>query len=317
MTREATNETKFALEAFIPLWWILLLGVLLLGLSWWMARRDTRFVDRPKLVWLLLLLRSVAVLILLWMLAGPTLVTTLRKFKRKSIAVLVDTSASMGLVELADGSGNVSRWAAAHGGDQNAVRLRQVDGAIATILAAQRQLERFGKLPDTTRDGTAARALFSESVEGIARGLERVKSSSQVLPGNSAELRPALSNAAGTIEKGCLQVLREKEAAFRSGKSISALERGNWLPQQLEQLSLSVTTIQRLVDQAIKAAEVPVAKSSTKLATDESKRSRLDKVEGYLASAEEGWLKELAAKATVHRYEFGEKVLPVAALEYR
>src|SRR5204862_4546820 len=134
VTPETTSETKFALEAFIPLWWILPLGVLLLGLSWWMARRDTRFVGRPRLVWLLLLLRSVAVLILLWMLAGPTLVTTLRKFKRKSIAVLVDTSASMGLVDVSDGSGNVTRWAASHGGDQNAVRLRQVDGAIATLL---------------------------------------------------------------------------------------------------------------------------------------------------------------------------------------
>src|SRR5678815_1826711 len=203
---------------------------------------------------------------------------------RKSIAVLVDTSASMGLVDVSDGSGNVTRWAASHGSDQNALRSRQVDGAIATLLAAQRQLERFGKLPDTTRDGTSARALFSESVEGIAKGLELVKSSSQVLPGNSAELKPALLNAAKAIENGCLQVLREKEAAFRSGKSLGALERGNWLPQQLEQLSLSTATIQRLVDQAIKAAEVPVAKSSTQQVADESKRSRLDKVEGYLAS---------------------------------
>ena len=47
----------------------------LLALSWWMARRDARFADRPKLVWLLFALRCVAVLVLLWMLAGPTLVT--------------------------------------------------------------------------------------------------------------------------------------------------------------------------------------------------------------------------------------------------
>ena len=184
MVPEVTSESKFALEAFFPLGMIVVFGSLLLVISLWMARRDTRFVDRPKLVWLLFLLRTVAILILLWMLAGPTLVTTLRKFTRKSIAVLVDTSASMGLVDVPDGSGNVTRWAASHGGDP---RLRHVDGAVATILAAQRQLERFGKLPDSTKDGTDARAVFSHCVEGIASGLDLVKSSSQFLPGNSAE----------------------------------------------------------------------------------------------------------------------------------
>src|SRR4051812_14959689 len=84
-----TSETRFALEGFLPLWTIILLGIVLLGLSWWMGRRDARFADRRKIVWLLVLLRTVAVLILLWMLSGPTLVTTVRYFKRKSIALLV------------------------------------------------------------------------------------------------------------------------------------------------------------------------------------------------------------------------------------
>jgi hypothetical protein len=312
MIPEVTSESRFALEPFLPVWSIVLLGVLLLGFSCWMARRDTRFVAHPKRVWLLLLLRSASVLILLWMLAGPTLVTTVRKFKRKSIAVLVDTSASMGLVEVADGSGNISRWAASHGGDLWAGRLREIDSAVATLLAAQHQLARFGKLPESADDSTAARALLSDGVEGIAKGLELVKTSSQILPGNTAELKPALLHAAQKIENGSLAILREKSAAFRGGKSLSALEREHWLPKQLEQLSLAVTTIQRLVDGAIKSAETPVGKSSTR-AGEEAKRSRLEKVEGYLASAEAGWLKELAEKAAVHRYEFGDKVLPVGA----
>jgi hypothetical protein len=224
MTPEATSETKFALEAFLPLWAILFLGLLLLGVSFWLARRDARFVDRPKLVWPLLLLRIVAVLILLWMLAGPDACDDAAKVQKE-----IDRGARGYIREhgvwwrLADGSGNVSRWAASHGGDSNAVRLRQVDGAVATILAAQRQLERFGKLPDSTNDGAAARVLFKDSVEGIAKGLELVKDSSQILPGSSAELKPALSNAAKAIENGCLPILREKAAAFRSGKSVECV----------------------------------------------------------------------------------------------
>src|SRR5688572_4539149 len=98
MSPELERETQFSWESFLPLWTIVVIGVVLLAVSSWMAWRDRRFTERPRLVWLLLCLRGVAVLILLWMLAGPTLVTTVRKFKRKALALLVDVSGSMGLV---------------------------------------------------------------------------------------------------------------------------------------------------------------------------------------------------------------------------
>ena len=143
MMPETTTETKFALEGFFSGWTILLVGVGLLALSWWMARRDARFADKPKLVWFLFLLRCVAILVLLWMLAGPTLVTIVRKFKTKSVAILVDKSGSMGLVDVVDGSGNVSRWAAARTDDRAARQLAQLDEAVARVRAAQNALQRF------------------------------------------------------------------------------------------------------------------------------------------------------------------------------
>src|SRR5688500_2503804 len=110
MSPEAESETQFSFDSFLPLWTIVFIGVVLLAVSSWLAWRDRRFTERARLVGVLLFFRVGAILILLWMLAGPTLVTTLRKFKRKTIAVLVDTSASMGLVDVLDGSGNNSRW---------------------------------------------------------------------------------------------------------------------------------------------------------------------------------------------------------------
>src|SRR6185503_9922390 len=146
MLPETTSETKFALEGFLSLPAIAIVGVVLLALSWWMAQRDTRFADRPKLVWVLFTLRCVAVLILLWMLAGPTLVTVFRKFRMKSIAVFVDKSGSMGLVDTADGSGNVSRWAVARGHSSEARIVGELDDAVAMLRAAQNHLERLSKL---------------------------------------------------------------------------------------------------------------------------------------------------------------------------
>src|SRR5439155_19828880 len=89
--------TRFGFEPHLAVWLIVCLGIGLLALSFWIARRDARFADKPKLTRVLFLLRAIAVLILLWILLGPTLVRTERKLRTKAIAILVDASASMGL----------------------------------------------------------------------------------------------------------------------------------------------------------------------------------------------------------------------------
>jgi hypothetical protein len=48
MGPETTSESNFAFEAFMPLGLIALLGVLLLGICWWMARRDRPFRRSPE-----------------------------------------------------------------------------------------------------------------------------------------------------------------------------------------------------------------------------------------------------------------------------
>ena len=45
---------------------------------------------------------------------------------------------------------------------------RSALAAVATLLAAERQLEQFAKLPDSGANAAAARALFSQSLKGIA-----------------------------------------------------------------------------------------------------------------------------------------------------
>jgi hypothetical protein len=313
MPPEVTSETKFAFESFLSLPTVILVALVLLAVSFWMSRRDARFVERRKWAWLLLCLRGVAIVILVWMLAGPTLVTTLHRFKRKSVAILVDASASMGLVDVADGSGNASRWDAAHRDSRDARQLQQLDSAAATLLAAQRQLERFARISDSTRDGAAARRLFAKAVTGLSQGVDLIKSSSGNLPGSAAELKRALIDAVKPIENVSLQTLPQKAAEFSSGKSLAALERKQWLPKQLEQLSLAVGAIETLADQFSKSREKEVATPGAS-SKDEAKASRLDNVAAFMTSAENGWLKELAAKANVNRYEFGEKVVPVGTL---
>src|SRR5829696_6433928 len=243
MPSQDTIDSKFALEGFIPLWAIVLLGASLLALSWWMARRDARFADRPKLVSWLLVLRCVAILILLWMLAGPTLVTNIRKLRTKSVALLVDTSASMGLVDVIDGSGNVNRWAAARTESSQMSGIRKLDEAVTMLRVAQNQLERFSKIPNAIKETADARAALARAVQGITTGSQAIKQTADALPDSAAHIKRGFAESSRTITEKVLDSLPGKSAEFNRGKTLASLERERWLPERLASLTIAVSQI--------------------------------------------------------------------------
>src|SRR6185503_6719701 len=104
---------------------------------------------------------------------------------------------------------------------------------------------------------------------------------------------------------------QSKSAEFNRGKTLASLERERWLPERLASLTIAVAQIEGLADQFLKSVEGPQAKSPGDLDAQESKLARIDKVESFLSNAEQTWLKEIRKKATVSRYEFGEKVVPL------
>src|SRR6185295_8790967 len=105
---------------------------------------------------------------------------------------------SMGLVDVMDGSGNVTRWAAAR--DRGDPRLiRALDEAVATLLAARNALERFSKLPNASKNGVEARALLSQAVEGIETGVAGMAKAANDLPGSATDLKRGLTDASRTI----------------------------------------------------------------------------------------------------------------------
>lgn len=311
MSAQDTTDTNFALEGFLPLWAIIVLGIGLLALSWWMARRDAGFADRSKLVSLLFALRCVAVLVLLWMLAGPTLVTTVSKFRTRSVAVLVDTSASMGLVDVVDGSGNVSRWAAARNESSGGSGIRKVDEAVAMLRVAQNQLERFARIPNSTKETADARAAFAWAVQGLKAGCDAIKRAADDLPDSGGHVTRGFTDAAHTINEKVIDLLQSKSAEFNRGKTLAALERERWLPERLTLLTAAVGQLEGFADQFLKSIEAPREKSPDEAEAQESKLSRIDKVDAFLADAEHSWLRDIRKKATVSRYEFGEKVVPL------
>ncbi len=306
-TPTTTTETHFAWESFLPLWGIGVAGVLLLATCWWLARRDGRLADRRWAVAVLATLRTVSILVLLWMLAGPTWVTVRRKFRPKSVAVLVDRSASMGLADGVDGSGNVTRWAAARAGGGGSAALRGLDEALAVLRVAQGQLERFGRLPESNGDATTARAELGR----VVRGLERAIAEGRPRTRDSGEEAASLEEAWAELSEGPVKALRLRLAEFERGRTLSALDRGAWLPDVLAGLAQALGRLEGGVERAWRRRESDGSGAEAVGFAEELGRSRWDKVESLLQRGEGAWLGALRRTVHLPRYEFGDKVVPL------
>src|SRR5207253_7710588 len=90
----AQVSQQFTFAGAMSLSTLVLIGVGLLIacglLLWWEMGRS-----RPRLAPVLWVLRVAAVAVVLWMLAGPTLLTRVRHTQTKSVVLLVDRSGSM------------------------------------------------------------------------------------------------------------------------------------------------------------------------------------------------------------------------------
>src|SRR5690349_15213936 len=90
---------KLTFEGPLSLRMLILVGIVvavIIGIFTW---RECRTNSSGKLVALLFPVRMVAVAVVLWLLAGATITTLLREFKPKSVVMLADASASMGIVD--------------------------------------------------------------------------------------------------------------------------------------------------------------------------------------------------------------------------
>src|SRR3954452_12442858 len=111
MPTETTITTEqFSLSGF-PVHTLVLVGIGMALLVMYLAWRDGR-LTRVWLTPVLTLLRVVAIAIVLWMLAGPSIVKTVTQTKTRSVAVLVDASGSMGVTDPTD-EPTAARWAQA------------------------------------------------------------------------------------------------------------------------------------------------------------------------------------------------------------
>src|SRR5438046_1540495 len=146
MPPETTNVTEqFAYSGAFSISALVGAGVLLATVVFYLAWRDG-LATRSWLTPVLTLLRVVAIAVVLWMLAAPSIVKTVTHTRTKSVAVIVDTSGSMGVTDPAD-EPQAQRWTQAASGSSAPADFVKLDEATAVIAVANSQLGRLSQMP--------------------------------------------------------------------------------------------------------------------------------------------------------------------------
>jgi hypothetical protein len=305
---ESTTLQKFALEGPLSIEQLILLGSVVLLLIVFFAWRDYKSAASRKLLAFLILPRVAALLVALWMLAGPSVVKVARQFKPKSIVILADGSGSMGLVDAVDGSGNTLRWSAA----QTVPALATLDQVAGTLCSAQSAVDQLRQINKTTDANQQAKELWEQihqsmnSAAGELGGL--TLDASRTDPETRAELGRISSFLKGGLDR--IAASQSSVKTTRQAQDDRLDEVGGFIEggsRRVERLSKKL---------ASQYEQHPSSREQTAL-TAESKLTREEKVTGWLAAAEDSWLKDLAAKARVLRYTFAGNVLPVPDRDWR
>ena len=300
---------KFALQGPLSPLQLLLLGLALAGIMGYLAWHWARDSGSWKKAAFLLLMRLGALAVALWMLAGASTVTVRRDTRAKSVLFMVDSSASMGLVDPVDGSGETVRWSGSDSKLRDAPPVAALDEVTGALQSARSDVTRLRLLTESGDPGQNGQLLWDQihhTVDDAAASLAPL-----VSPVSRAD-------ADAGIELGRIAAfLKDNSAPMGSWKKAA----GTSPEDRLDETAAFITAATQRVERQSRALAAAYEKDSAGQdkagLARESKLSRDDKVTTWLEAAEKSWLKDVTNHAAIERYTFSSYVLPLAGSDWR
>lgn len=281
---------------------------LVAGLTWWQCR-DTR----PWLTPLLTGLRVIAVAVILWMLAEPSVRTVTERHQPRAIAILADRSASMTVVDDQSEQTRAVRWAAVSEPLFAGEGLIALDRATQFVTGARDHIARLHTamadrqgLPNLQRHADLAAGVLDAFGPAITIALTdkhgpddlRGRLLPAVATAVTEEITPRVRAVAGELAAGTFVL--DRGAADRLESLVQVLDtEANRLADAGEQWC---AFLQRVSNATIRNS---LRRSAL--------QPRCNKVAALLAGAEADWLGALARQVGILRYAFDDEVTSTAA----
>jgi hypothetical protein len=310
---------KVAFDGPLSVGYLAALGAALALVTGFFVWREWRAGISAKLLAGLFFARLAVLAIVLWMLAGPSMLTIQRETQPKSVVFLVDSSASMGLSDPVDGSGSTVRWGAAEGalpGSPAAIPI--LDGIVGTLQSARGAVLELRQLNDEKETGALSAALWEQvraTMEGAAGELDRLAAETGR---NDAETGAALARVPTFLKQGAqMAASRPREEAGRAGDQGRRQAEEDRLDAVEAFLNDGFQRVDAAAQKLAARGEQTSGASGADALAAESARTRKEKTLAWLERAEGSWMKTLENKARVTRYTFASSVLPVADRGWR
>ncbi len=302
-----SSETiqKLAFEGPFSVEQLIALGVATSLVIAFFSFRECSVTGSRKRFAVLFPIRLVAMIFVLWMLAGATVTTVRRETRPGSVLFFVDSSDSMHLVDPVDGSGNGVLWSGVRKNGEGIPMLDHLERGIGKLRSAQAAVRKLRRQGQEELFGSQAEALWKQlahSADSAVAELEGLRFDSRADLNTRTELGRSMD-----LFKSGLTLLRNtsgttKGNAFASSEEDRLEQAEEFLNSGLQRLEHFSRTL------AARCEERPTVGEQSILSA-QSKLMRKDKVRDWLVEGEGSWLKELEKKARVSRYAFGSSVV--------
>jgi hypothetical protein len=285
-------------------------GVVLAGIILVLTRWETRWSRRwvgPAVG----LLRIAALIVALWMLAEPSMQTIVRHERDKSIAVFVDTSASMGVADPPENSAAHTRWALFGTGSVGSGPVALLDAAAATVSASKVYCSSIAR----ACGGRAAPGKAAHCATRAEQCLLAAGEHLQAVAGQLKSFPVSDRNELDTLWAMLTKVsprLAELADEFNNDQVISSPSLEDRLAEAVKAVTVLDGRLWRLADRV--AETFPAhADPATRNRLSRQQADRARQVTALLDDAESSWLGEIESRARVNRYCFGRVVTPTGA----
>ena len=244
------------------------------------------------------------------MLLGPTYIRTQTHNVTKSLAILVDQSASMKLVDPIDESGNNVRWLERTSNETE--ELRQIDAELGRVAAAGAMIRKLS-IENLLPGEVDEREDQLESIRmTLAKSVGQLRSIANALPSHLSVQTDSLRHVIEQFESNLL-------GSFDPKSLVAELSLGNTSSTRslAEQCESTILSLGNLADRLAEMIETSPNRQLERTLEVASALSRSDKVHQELSQAETSWLSKLDEKASISLYQFGESVSPFTITKKR
>lgn len=293
---------RFAWEGPLVLWQAVALGLVMAAVFAWTLWQEGRLTHR----WLLplfWLLRAATLAAVMWMLLGPTRITVTRQTTPKSIALIADSSGSMGMVDSPSPLEDV-RWLLARKTDSGTHMLVAGDRATVAAAAATEHFRDALIVLQRGNQSASAQESFTASAHAVNRLNDHLKQvSEQINGGNNASAKQA-----DQCEQLAADLATELQSAAEmfGGTQVLSQDGTGRLHALLPRLESLSRQVGRLVSSVLSVENMSVETRTGREILDNTGLSRGERVAGVLKNAEQTWLKELSKSVRIRRYTLAE-----------